>query len=135
MGDVNLVLAMHKGEISDPDGIVVLRVTKNRMLGFGIAPLLLKRIGDDHFERVENNSVPAAVEKFSSKETQCCNFVLSFLQNLDEGQASHDNLKTAAKKLNFSEGTISRAIAKLKTKGEIEHLPGKGYRLPDPYAD
>ena len=135
MGDVNLVLAMHKGEISDPDGIVVLRITKNRMLGFGIAPLLLRRIGNDHFERVENNDVPAASETTVSKEVQCGAFLLSFLQNLDEDRASLAKLKTADGGDGFSAGTINRAIAKLKTEGKIEHLPGKGYCLPDPFAD
>lgn len=135
MGDVNLVLAMHKGEISDPDGIVVLRVTKNRLLGFGIPPLLLKRIGEDHFERIEGNSLPLGIEKTESKEAQCSAFLLDFMQNSDEVRVSQNCLKTVADKAGFSAGTRIRAIEKLKTEGRIEHLRGMGYCLPDPFAD
>ena len=48
---------MHRGEIGDKDGVVALRVTKNRLLGLGVLPLYLRRIGEDQFERADAGDI------------------------------------------------------------------------------
>ena len=53
VGDVNLSLSLHKGEITDPDAVIKLTMVKNRILGYGYPPLLLRRIGNDQFEEAE----------------------------------------------------------------------------------
>ena len=53
VGDVNLSLSLHKGEITDVDAVVKLTMTKNRILGAGYPPLFLQRIGEDQFDLAE----------------------------------------------------------------------------------
>ena len=53
VGDVNLSLSLHRGEITDADAVVKLTMTKNRILGAGYPPLFLRRIGEDQFDLAE----------------------------------------------------------------------------------
>ena len=79
---------MHRGEVTDPDGVIALRVTKNRLLGLGVPPLFLKRIGEDQFERVEGGDTVALPEP-ASKRDLCKAAIVEYLETLPSRHAAY----------------------------------------------
>ena len=134
-GDVNLALSLHRGEVTDPDTVVALRVTKNRLLGLGIPPLLLKRIGSDQYERVECGDLPAVAEETPGKRTLCRASLLAHLESLPTGHAAFGELMAAMKQQGYSEATARRAKDDLEKEGELVRAEEGGYRLLDPFAE
>jgi len=134
-GDVNLTLSMHRGEVSDADGVIALRVTKNRLLGLGIAPLLLKRIGDDQFAAVEMAESGTGKEAAMGPLLMCRQCVLDFLQATSDGKASFGELLGAAAADGFTKATLGRALKSMTEEGDLIHTPRQGYALSDPFAD
>ena len=130
-GDVNLSLTMHRGEVSDPDGVIALRVTKNRLLGLGVPPLMLKRVGDDQFERSEAGEV-GPVEEPVTKQLQCREALLDALDAAGK-PLTHGELLEAAKKAGFSKPTFDRAFKRMKDESDVS-ATAEGYARPDPFA-
>ena len=133
-GDVNLSLTMHKGEVTDPEGVIALRVTKNRLLGLGVPPLFLKRAGEDQFERAEVGVELAPSGEASGKRTQCRAAITEHLEALSSGRASHTELMTAMKQQGYSEATARRAREDMEKDGDLLRAVGGGYILPDPFV-
>lgn len=132
-GDVNLSLSMHRGEVSDADGILVLRVTKNRLLGLGVPPLYLKRIGNDQFEPVEMGA--AAAGESLSAELTACGLVLRALGDQEDGQMRRAELERLAEEQHVSRATLGRVLPKMVSEGQIRQVARGVYGLPDPFAD
>lgn len=132
-GDVNLALSMHRGEVSDLAGVIALRVTKNRLLGLGIPPLFLRRIGDDQFERVDMDAAGPAAEEPVSKQIQCRQFIMDTL-GASDSPISHGVLLKMATADGLTRATFERAWKSMKTENEVS-AEGGGYILTDPYAD
>ena len=83
---MNLSLTMHRGEVTDADGVIALRVTKNRLLGLGIPPLLLRRIGNDQFAPLDSTEIESSFkpeEGTSSAAQRCADDILWFLEQRD----------------------------------------------------
>ena len=133
-GDVNLSLTMHRGEIGDKDGVVALRVTKNRLLGLGVPPLYLRRIGEDQFERADAGEMVDAVEEPQSKRELCKASVIDYLASLQVPHASHSVLIAAMKQQGYTEATARRAKDDLENEGKLLRAIGGGYCLPDPFV-
>ena len=133
-GDVNLTLTLHKGELNDTDGIIALRVTKNRLLGLGVPPLFLKRLGDDQFERAEGGVELAPAGEASSKRARCREAITEHLEALSSGHASHTELMASMKQQGYSEATARRAKDDMEADGELLRAATGGYCLPDPFA-
>ena len=134
-GDVNLSLTMHRGEIGDKDGVVALRVTKNRLLGLGVDPLYLRRIGEDQFERADAGEISEAIEEPQSKRELCQAALLDFLAEQPNVHASYTVLINAMKAQGYTEATARRAKDVLETEGKLLRAIGGGYCLPDPFAE
>jgi len=131
-GDVNLSLTMHGGaDVSDPNGVLSLRVTKNRVLGLGISPLLLRRVGGDQFERAEAGAEER--EEPITKQMQCRQAVMDALAGVDSS-LSHGALLEAAKGAGFSKATFERCIKHMRDEEEVCRA-GDGYALTDPFAE
>ncbi len=132
-GDVNLSLTMPRGEINDADGVIALRVTKNRLLGLGVPPLYLRRIGEDQFERAEGgDGVP--LPEPSSKRDLCKAALLEFLETRPQGHASHGEIIAAMVQQGHSEATARRAKDELVQDGDLLRAATGGYCLPDPFS-
>ncbi len=132
-GDVNLSLTMHRGEINDSDGVIALRVTKNRLLGLGVPPLYLRRVGDDQFERAEaGDGVP--LPEPASKRDLCKAALLDYLETRPQGHASHGEIIAALKQQGHSEATARRAKDALVLDGDLLRAATGGYCLPDHFA-
>lgn len=129
-GDANLSLTMHRGDKDDPKGIVILRVTKNRLLGMDIPPLILRRAGNDHFERVdEADALPPETTKPLTKKQQCAEMILTALGARDGSPLSYNLLTAQMNDCGFSLGTSKTAIKELSAAGKIvKH--DVGYLLP-----
>ncbi len=133
-GDVNLSLTMHKGEVTDPEGVIGLRVTKNRLLGLSVPPLFLKRDGEDQFERVEGGVLLEAPGEVAGKRTLCRVALREHLEALPSGHASHTELMAAMVQRGYSEATARRAREDMEKDGGLLRATGGGYCLPDPFA-
>ncbi len=133
-GDINLSLIMHQGDVGDANGVIALRVTKNRLLGLGISPLLLRRIGDDQFERVENGESGVPPETMGAL-LQCRQAVMDYLAAIPEGKASFQDLVAMAVSSGYSKSTLNRALKEMTQQNELGHAQRQGYRLIDPFAD
>ena len=133
-GDVNLSLTMHRGEVTDPDGVIGLRVTKNRLLGLDIPPLLLRRRGQDQFERVEAGDLPTIPLEMPGKRALCRAALLEHLEALPGGHATHNELMAALKQRGYTEATARRAKDDMVEAGELLRATKGGYVLPDPLA-
>ena len=134
-GDVNLSLTMHHGDVTTADGVIALRVTKNRLLGLGVPPLYLKRIGEDQFERVECGEMLAPAGEPASKRALCKEAMLEYLGTRPLGHASHSVIMRAMVDQGFVEATARRAKDDMAEEGELLRAAGGGYCLPDPFAD
>ena len=134
-GDVNLSLTMHRGEIGDKDGVIALRVTKNRLLGMGVPPLYLRRIGEDQFERADSGDIAEAIEEPQSKRELCQAALLDYLTGQPNAHASYSVLISAMKDLGHTEATARRAKDDLENEGKLLRATTGGYSLPDPYAE
>lgn len=132
-GDVNLSLSMHRGEVSDTDGVLALRVTKNRLLGLGVPPLYLKRIGNDQFERVDVGD-PLVSESLTA-EVLARTLVREVLRTQENGQAQRKEIEGVAVAQGVSTGTLDRALPKMVREGLIVLIKRGVYGLPDPFAD
>lgn len=132
-GDVNLALSMHRGEVSDPAGVIALRVTKNRLLGLGIPPLYLRRVGEDQFERVDMDSAGPAAEEPVSKQIQCRQFILDTFA-ASSAPISHGALLKMASAEGITKSTFAAAWKSMKTESEVTPEDG-GYVLSDPFAE
>jgi len=133
-GDVNLSLTLHRGEMDGPESVIALRVTKNRLLGLGVPPLLLKRIGGDQFERVEGSDLPAIAEEAPNKRALCRAALTEYLESLPTRHAAFSELMTAMKERGYTEATARRAKDDMEKDGELLRAVGGGYTLPDPFA-
>jgi len=132
-GDVNLSLSMHRGEVSDTDGVLALRVTKNRWLGLDVPPLYLKRIGNDQFEPLETGE--AGPGETITQRMKCRVVLLDFLEGTEARQARHGELWKAAQEAGFGKGTFDRTLRQMKTDTDV-FTPSAGlYALADPFAD
>ncbi len=132
-GDVNLSLSMHRGEVSDTDGVLALRVTKNRWLGLDVPPLYLKRIGNDQFEPVEMGATVAG--ESLSAELAACGLVLRALGDQEDGQMRRAELERLAEEQHVSRATLGRVLPKMVSEGQIRQVARGVYGLPDPFAD
>ncbi len=129
-GDVNLTLTMHRGEVSDPGGVIALRVTKNRLLGLSIPPLFLRRAGDDQFERIGPDEAGEVEEETSGTPTarvRCAEAVLALLGR-SPGPVRHTDIVKAMEAQGHAPSTAKRAIGLLQKEGQIGH-GGEGYAL------
>jgi hypothetical protein len=132
-GDVNLSLTLHRGEMDGPESVIALRVTKNRLLGLGVPPLLLKRIGGDQFERVEGGDL-LTTEEPPNKRALCRAALTEYLESLPTRHAAFSDLMTAMKGQGYTEATARRAKDDMEKDGELLRAVGGGYTLPDPFA-
>ena len=132
-GDVNLSLTMHKGDVSDPDGVIVLKTTKNRLLGLGVAPLYLKRIGEDRFERTDAGDT-VALQEPAHKRALIKAAIIEYLESLPSRHAKYSVIIAAMKERGHSEATARRAKDDLEDEGELIRAVGGGYSLPEPFA-
>ena len=133
-GDVNLTLTMHRGDIKDKDGVIALQVTKNRLLGMGIPPLYLRRVGNDHFESLDDTDAGPGPRPLSMA-LKCREVVLNCLQADPEGQATFAALLSAAQEAGLTKTTLHRTLTEMEEQKEVMHASRGGYRLPDPFAD
>lgn len=131
-GDVNLSLTMHRGEVSDADGILALRVTKNRWLGLDVPPLYLKRIGNDQFEPLETGE--AGPGETITQRMKCRVVLLDFLEGAEARQARHGELWKAAQEAGFSKATFDRTLREMKADGDVQAPSAGLYALVDPFA-
>ena len=133
-GDVNLTLTMHSGEISDPGGVIALRVTKNRLLGLGIPPLLLRRLGHgtDRFERLDGAEALPPDEP-PKKGDLCAGAILELLQQAAV-PTKHGEILRCMTARGHSESTAKRGIRDLQSGGKIENYD-TGYILAAGSAD
>lgn len=134
-GDVNLSLSMHRGEVSDKNGVIALRVTKNRLLGLGVPPLYLRRAGNDQFERVETDEIGEASEEPQSKRDQCRAAIVDYLAQQPSHHAAYTVLIGAMKAQGYTEATARRAKDDLEKDGDLLRATPGGYCLPDPFAE
>ncbi len=132
-GDVNLSLTMHRGEVTDPEGVIALRVTKNRLLGLGLPPLYLRRIGDDGFARLDDAQAGTGEthggDAPPSARDRCATDVLEYLRA--SAPARHGQIIDAMKAQGHAEGTAKKTVSWLqKEEGRIEFdIAGGGYVL------
>ncbi len=129
-GDINLTLTMHRGEVSDPDGVLALRVTKNRLLGH-VPPLYLRRIGEDRFEPVKDDEANAAEDATPEAPTarvRCGRDILDFLAGCDDPMRHGQIVKEMVAR-GHTEGTAKKAISELQRAGKIGHDLNQGYVL------
>ncbi len=114
-GDVNLTLTMHRGEVSDADGVIALRVTKNRLLGY-VPPLFLRRVGGDQFERMD--AALAGLPEISAEETApsarelCAADIVSYLET--SGPVRHGQIVEEMKQRGHAEGTAKKTVSWLQ---------------------
>ena len=143
-GDVNLTLRMHQGEVTDPKGIVALTITKNRLLGLGHPPLLLKRVGNDRFERVGADEVGPADDQKDSAEPKagerCRADMIAYLDDTPRARAIYRHIIDEMKAKAHSESTAKRVLNKLVSDKELfradkDRHPEGLYCRPDPFAD
>ena len=134
-GDVNLSLSMHRGEVNDKNGVIALRVTKNRLLGLGVPPLYLRRVGNDQFERVEADEIGEASEEPQSKRDLCRAALLVYLAQQPNHHAAYTVLIGAMKAQGYTEATTRRAKDDLEKDGDLLRAASGGYCLPDPFAE
>lgn len=128
-GDVNLSLTMHNGaDVNDPNAVIALRVTKNRLLGLGIPPLLLRRVGGDRFTRIEFGEVEAALaEETPSALDRCAADVEALLAGAGDPM-KHTQIVKAMEAGGHANSTAKRAIKRLQEGGRIENdLIAGGY--------
>ena len=133
-GDVNLTLTMHRGDIKDKDGVIALQVTKNRLLGMGIPPLYLRRVGNDHFEPLADAEA-GPEPKTLSTALKCREVVLRCLVSKPESQTAFSELLAAALEEGLTKTTLHRTLKELEEQAEVMHTPRGGYRLFDPFAE
>lgn len=136
-GDVNLSLTMYSGEVSADNGIVALKVMKNRILGLGQPPLLLKRLGKDRFEPegdtggfqdadgVEGQREQKRGEKARSAITDM----------LKGGAAKYGEIVGRLQGDGHKLSTVKTALSGLFKQGDVEKDSGGCYRLSDPFAE
>ena len=135
-GDVNLSLTMHQGSVTAKDAVVKLSVTKNRLLGLGILPLYLRRVGDDQFERVEAGEAGTGPEEASGKPAECRGLLITTLRGAGEDEVvTHSALRQAATQSGFSKATFDRTLQAMKKAQEMEVKPDGGYALTDPFME
>jgi len=134
-GDVNLSLTMHRGSVEDKDGIIALKVTKNRLLGMGTPPLYLKRIGSDHFKRIDDDDPVLRTEgdlkvHEPTNSERCQEAILETLNSLLWRRCQHQDLERAAKARGFPTATFGRAFRALRDSGEITKRADGQWELP-----
>ena len=135
-GDVNLLLTMHRGEVTDADGVLALIITKNRLLGLGTPPLYLKRIGHDQFERVDTKDLPPS-EDGPAKESprdRCRLAVLALLGSNSGLPVAYKDVLHALEASGHNRTTLHRSLKELMDEGEVEQPSSGFYVLSDPFA-
>ena len=135
-GDVNLLLTMHRGEVTDADGVLALIITKNRLLGLGTPPLYLKRIGHDQFERVDTKDLPPP-EDGPAKESprdRCRLAVLALLGSNGGKPVAYKDVLHALEAQGHNRATLHRSLKELMDEGEVEQPSSGFYVLSDPFA-
>ena len=129
-GDVNLSLTMFSGEKSDPNGIVKLAVTKNRLLGYP-SPLMLRRLGGDRFERIgqaDADALAAPSEAIAPSALERGRDAVLRLLEAAKGPVRHTDIVRGLEAEGHTNSTAKRAIKTLQSAGEIVFLEG-GYLL------
>lgn len=132
-GDVNLSLTLHKGNISSPNAIVVLKVTKNRILGLDTPPLYLRRVGCDRFERVDGADSDETTDPPVSAKIRCRTDILDCLQRRAGDRIKHKEIVDRMRECGHSESTTNRTLKQLAEEEELDKTPA-GYKLMDPFA-
>ena len=133
-GDVNLTLTMQGGaEVHDKDGVIVLRVTKNRVLGLGVEPLYLKRIGDDQFEAQDAAQMRRMTddEKPETKQDKADAAILDHLIKQAGKPVRHTDIVKYLTSEEMKAGTIKPRITALQEMGKICHDLTGGYILAE----
>ena len=130
-GDVNLSLTVYRGEATDKDAVIELRVTKNRLLGLCIPPLRLRRIGDDQFELHDGGDSEQTKEPIG-KTLQCQQFLRMALEGSNI-PLKHGMLWKLAEEGGHTRTTFNRGLKELKSDNDIVETDG-GYSI-DPFAD
>jgi len=140
-GDINLTLTMHRGNVSDENGVIALRVTKNRLLGMGTPPLYLRRIGDDHFERV-NDDDPILKDDDSEEEPSapgairlCMDEIKDMLCEAPKRRATHHDLRAAVMDKGHSRATFGRAMTALREAGDLVKTDDRQWEITDPFSE
>ena len=130
-GDVNLSLTMHRGEIGDKDGVIALRVTKNRLLGLGVPPLYLRRIGQDQFKPLDKEDVEKMTDedKPQTSQEKVDAAIIDYLTKRSGEPARHTDIVKQLMADGMKEGTIKVRISELQSMGKFAHDLKRGYIL------
>jgi hypothetical protein len=122
-GDVNLSLTLYSGDIGSPEATILLKATKNRILGLGTPHLYLRRAGNDRFVRVERpadgNDRKEHPPSISAK-VRCAADVKAHLQARSGDRLRRTALDEALKPLGHSESTINRTLREMLGQGLID---------------
>lgn len=130
--NVDVVLELDlRGQPNAQDATVWFEVHKHKLLGFP-PPLVLRRIGNDRFERVEPGH-GAEREEPVSKQMQCRQTIMDALAGVDVC-LPHGTLLEVARRDGFSKATFERTIKKMCDDGDVKKK-GSGYALTDPFAE
>ena len=137
-GDINLLLTMHSGEVTDPAGVISLSITKNRLLGLGQPPLFLRRVGGDRFEAVDAGNLPPAdadpeVEKVSTR-VRCRAVIIEVLESSDGKPIAFKDVACFAETQGFPKTTCHRVLREMVDGGEIIQPASGQYALDDPFS-
>ena len=113
------------------DAHVALGVTKHKLLGQR-PPLVLRRLGNDRFERVEGERA-GEDEEAPSRIVQCREAIVAALHESD-APLSYAALLSAVKSAGLGKSAFDRTLRRMKEETDVEQ-GADGYRLPDPFAD
>lgn len=140
VADVVLNLTVHKGEVTDADAIIKLSVTKHRILGLGIAPFYLRRLGCDLFDAVDPSAAAqeyaAAQATGPTRKGECKEAIIEHLEECqrnangtEPARARRKDIEEGMTALGFSVATFDRAFRELKDRGDIvRHKDGYNLR-------
>ena len=131
-GDVNLTLTMHRGEVNDKNGIIALRVTKNRQLGLGVKTLYLQRSNtdDDRFHRVDVDE-PADNSEEPGTRAECVAAIVRCVEEQQGIPISYTLLRKAMQEEEHKESTFKRALTQAMAGKLVAKAENGGYILPE----
>jgi len=122
-GSVDIVANL---EVLDPNTVNI-SVAKSRIPA-EFRSITLRKIGDDRFERVASEETGARLELY-----RCQDFIINLLS--DGMQHRTGEIVAKGGMQNFSERTVKRALAKLKSVGKITMVRQGVYVLSGKLAD
>ena len=131
-GDVNLTLTMHRGDVNDKNGIIALKVTKNRQLGLGIKSLYLQRSNtdDDRFHRVDVDE-PADNSEEPGTRAECVAAIVRCVEEQQGIPISYTLLRKAMQEEEHKESTFKRALTQAMAGKLIAKAENGSYILPE----